>query len=129
MRAKAFTLSSRKWPHLATRAQLLVRASFGRAGESLDTVTDAELIAWAAADLATVTCIDIRPEDAVVQRWPGGLPQYGAGHLDRVAAIESAVAQLGGIEVAGALLSGVGVPACVASGTAAAERVHARVAT
>ncbi|MFC9658601.1 protoporphyrinogen oxidase [Nocardia sp. NPDC127606] len=124
LRAKAFTLSSRKWPHLAERDVALVRASFGRLGDDKPlSWTDDDLIAAAVADLSTVTGIPIAPIEAVVQRWPGGLPQYAPGHTERIAALESAVAPLDGIAVAGAYLHGVGVPACVASGTAAAERV------
>ncbi|MFC4602792.1 protoporphyrinogen oxidase [Rhodococcus kronopolitis] len=128
LRAKAFTLSSRKWPHLARRGAALVRASFGRFGDAaLVEASDAELVALARADLETVTGVSVDPADAVVQRWRGGLPQYGPGHLDAVAEIEAGVAQLPGLAVAGALLHGVGVPACVASATAAARTV-ARVA-
>ncbi|MGW6698615.1 protoporphyrinogen oxidase [Nocardia sp. NPDC055049] len=124
LRAKAFTLSSRKWPHLAERDVALVRASFGRLGDDKPlSWTDDDLIAAAVADLSTVTGIPITPIEAVVQRWPGGLPQYAPGHTERIAALESAIAPLDGIAVAGAYLHGVGVPACVASGTAAAERV------
>lgn len=124
VRAKAFTLSSRKWPHLAERGVALVRASFGRFGDdSVLARTDAELAAAAVEDLSTVTGLDLAPSDAVVQRWRGGLPQYAPGHTERVAAIESALAGLPGLAVAGAYLHGVGVPACAASGTAAAERI------
>ena len=124
LRAKAFTLSSRKWPHLAERDVALVRASFGRLGDDKSlSWTDDDLVAAAVADLSTVTGIPITPLEAVVQRWPGGLPQYAPGHTERIATLESAIAPLDGIAVAGAYLHGVGVPACVASGTAAAERV------
>ncbi|MGW0634099.1 protoporphyrinogen oxidase [Nocardia salmonicida] len=124
LRAKAFTLSSRKWPHLAERDVALVRASFGRLGDDTSlSWTDDDLVAAAVADLSTVTGIPITPLEAVVQRWPGGLPQYAPGHTERIATLESAIAALDGIAVAGAYLHGVGVPACVASGTAAAERV------
>ncbi|TCJ94919.1 protoporphyrinogen oxidase [Nocardia alba] len=124
LRAKAFTLSSRKWPHLAEREVALVRASFGRLGDDKPLFwTDEDLIAAAVADLSTVTGIPIAPIEVVVQRWPGGLPQYAPGHVERIAALESAIADLDGIAVAGAYLHGVGVPACVASGTAAARRV------
>jgi oxygen-dependent protoporphyrinogen oxidase len=124
LRAKAFTLSSRKWPHLAERHVALVRASFGRLGDDKPlSWTDDDLIAAAVADLSTVTGISIAPIEAVVQRWPGGLPQYAPGHTEQIAALESAIAALDGIAVAGAYLHGVGVPACVASGTAAAERI------
>ncbi|WP_454196866.1 protoporphyrinogen oxidase [Nocardia sp. Marseille-Q1738] len=127
LRAKAFTLSSRKWPHLAHRENLLVRASFGKFGDDAAlSWPDAELVAAAAEDLATVTGVAIAPSAAVVQRWPGGLAQYAPGHTARIAAVEAEVATLDGLAVAGAYLHGVGVPACVASGTAAAQRIAAR---
>ncbi|MDO3648976.1 protoporphyrinogen oxidase [Nocardia mangyaensis] len=130
LRAKAFTLSSRKWPHLAERDVALVRASFGRFGdESPLTWSDDELIAAAVTDLSTVTGLPVTPLEAVVQRWPGGLPQYAPGHTDRIATLESAIAPLDGLAVAGAYLHGVGVPACIAAGTAAADRIVTSLAT
>ncbi len=121
---KAFTLSSRKWPHLGERDAVLLRASLGRFGDgTASNRSDAESIEVALADLAAVANIDARPVAATVQRWPGGLPQYAPGHLDRVAAIEAAVADLPGLEVAGAWQRGVGVPACIASATTAAARL------
>ncbi|NMN94032.1 protoporphyrinogen oxidase [Antrihabitans stalactiti] len=126
LRAKAFTLSSRKWPHLAEREVKLVRASFGRFGDPVSAWSDAELIGAAREDFAVVSGVLAEPVDALVQHWPDGLPQYGPGHLDRVAAVEAGIAELDGIEIAGAFLHGVGVPACVASGAAAATRLVAR---
>ena len=126
LRAKAFTLSSRKWPHLADRDVAIVRASFGRFGDdSLLALSDTELVTAAPEDLATVTGISIRPFASAVQRWRSGLPQYAPGHTEIVSAIESAVAATPGLAVAGAYLHGVGVPACAASGTAAAEQILA----
>lgn len=124
MQAKAFTLSSRKWPHLAERDTALVRASLGRFGD--DSVLrrgDDELIAAAVTDLAAVSGTTIEPLAARVQRWPGGLAQYAPGHQDRIQVIESAVAEVERLALAGAYLHGVGVPACVASGTDAANRI------
>ncbi|MEU1980328.1 protoporphyrinogen oxidase [Nocardia sp. NPDC019395] len=124
LRAKAFTLSSRKWPHLAARDTAVVRVSFGRFGDdSVATLPDPELIAAATADLATVTGAPITPRSAVVQRWPGGLAQYAPGHLDRVAEIESELAGFDDLTVTGAYLHGVGVPACIASASTAAQRI------
>ncbi|WP_228002024.1 protoporphyrinogen oxidase [Nocardia australiensis] len=124
LRAKAFTLSSRKWTHLSERENASVRISFGKFGDDSTLAwSDADLISAAAEDLATVTGATIEPLDALVRRWPGGLAQYGPGHTTRVAEIESAVADFAGLAVAGAYLHGVGVPACVASGTAAAHRI------
>lgn len=127
--AKAFTFSSRKWAHVRGDGVLLVRGSLGRHGEvSALQRDDAELVADVRADLATLTGLTAEPVDAVVARWGGGLPQYAPGHLDTVAAIESAVAALPGVAVAGATLHGVGIPACVATADAAAERIAAALA-
>lgn len=123
--AKAFTFSSRKWPHLrGSDGELLVRASVGRFadGDELRT-TDDELLARVRADLAELTGVRAAPVDSRVVRWGGGLPQYGVGHLDTVAAIRRAVAETPGLAVAGAALDGVGVPACVGTGEAAADEI------
>lgn len=126
--AKACTLSSRKWPTLGGPEVQLLRMSFGRHGQAeIVDRPDSELIALARADLETMFGVTSAPVDAVVQRWHGGLPQYGPGHDAKVAAIEAGVAALPGLEVAGALLHGVGVPACVAGGRAAAERIVADI--
>ncbi|WP_280402274.1 protoporphyrinogen oxidase [Nocardia carnea] len=124
LRAKAFTLSSRKWPHLAARDTAVVRVSFGRFGDDTAVaLPDDDLVAVATADLATVTGVPIVPLSAAVQRWPGGLAQYAPGHTERVAEIESAVAGFGDLAVTGAYLHGVGVPACVAAATTAAHHI------
>ncbi|WP_280354479.1 protoporphyrinogen oxidase [Nocardia otitidiscaviarum] len=128
LRAKAFTLSSRKWPHLADRDVALVRASFGRFGDPVPlSWPDTELVAAAVDDLTAVTGVPIRPLAAVVQRWPGGLPQYAPGHSERIAALRDTLADRPGLALAGAYLDGVGVPACAASGTAAAARIAAHL--
>ncbi|MGU3433323.1 protoporphyrinogen oxidase [Actinomycetes bacterium M1A6_2h] len=124
LRAKAFTLSSRKWPHLADRGVPLVRCSFGRFGDdAIVDATDADIVAAAREDLRTVLGIAEAPTETVVQRWRGGLPQYAPGHTERVSAIARAVDGEAGLELAGAYLHGVGVPACIASGTRAAQRL------
>ncbi|MEV0359766.1 protoporphyrinogen oxidase [Nocardia sp. NPDC050697] len=126
LRAKAFTLSSRKWPHLAARGGALVRASFGRFGDPGPlSWTDGELVTAAVEDLRVVTGVAVEVEQFAVQRWPGGLAQYAPRHTERIAVLESGIAGLPGLAVAGAYLHGVGVPACVAAGTAAARRAAA----
>ena len=67
------------------------------------------------ADLADAVGLVARPVDVHVQRWGGGLPQYAVGHLDRVARIRAAVAEVAGLAVCGAAYDGVGIPAVIAS--------------
>lgn len=129
LHAKAFTHSSRKWPHLAGSGPVLLRASVGRFGASAVLERDDdEIVALVRADLHAVHGISAAPIDTVVQRWPAGLPQYGPGHGAVVAELEEAVAGMAGLEVAGSVLHGVGVPACISTGRAAAERVAAHLA-
>ena len=136
LHAKAFTHTARKWPHLAPEATdglVRLRASLGRAGADLETaaalrVPDEELVARVRADLAVLTGITATPVATHVQRWGGGLPQYGVGHGELVDELETAVSRLPGLAVAGALLHGVGVPACVATARVAADRVAEHLA-
>ncbi|MQA09074.1 MAG: protoporphyrinogen oxidase [Pseudonocardiaceae bacterium] len=126
--AKAFTFSSRKWTHYGD-GQVLLRGSVGKYGEpGALRFDDDELVRLVREDLAELTGIREYPVQAVVTRWGGGLPQYGVGHLDEVARIERAVAELPGLAVAGAALHGVGVPACIGTAEAAADQLAAELA-
>lgn len=119
--AKAFTYSARKWDHLDG---VVLRASVGRFGDvTALKATDTELAGRVREDLAELTGIEATPKAVHVQRWGGGLPQYGVGHVARVARIEAAVAAEEGLEIVGAALHGVGIPACIATADAAATRL------
>ena len=125
--AKAFTLSSRKWPHLAERGGALVRASFGRFGD--DAIVRAEeddLVDYALDDLQRLTGFDGRAAgvaEIFTQRWFGGLPRFDAGHLETVAGVRGALAATPGIDATGAWAGGVGVPNVIADARAAAARI------
>jgi oxygen-dependent protoporphyrinogen oxidase len=126
--SKAFTFSSRKWAHLDD-GPLLVRGSVGRFGEpGALRADDDELVRLVRADLAELTGVTAEPVETSVMRWGGGLPQYGVGHLDVVAEVEQAVADVPGLAIAGAALHGVGIPACIATASAAAGRVTSEFA-
>ncbi|GLY54591.1 protoporphyrinogen oxidase [Lentzea sp. NBRC 102530] len=124
--AKAFTFSTRKWAHYGE--PVILRGSVGRHGETaLLQRSDADLVKAVRNDLRELTGITATPIDSVVQRWGGGLPQYGVGHVDLVDTIERGIADVPGLAVAGATLHGVGVPACIATADAAAARVAAHL--
>ncbi|HEY1840847.1 MAG TPA: protoporphyrinogen oxidase [Mycobacterium sp.] len=123
LRAKAITLSSRKWGRRGEVESL--RLSFGRLGDDrAATASNAELLAWATQDLATVFGVAVDPVDAHVQRWPDAMPQYGPGHRDLVTELRAGLPPT--LAVAGGYLDGIGVPACIgAAGRAAADAVRA----
>jgi protoporphyrinogen/coproporphyrinogen III oxidase len=135
---KAATFSAQKWPHLAPSGDpddpddtSVLRLSIGRHGDAASASAlrrdDDDLVSAARSDLGALTGIEDVPVESAVVRWPGGLPQYGVGHLERVAALEDGVAALPGLAIAGAALHGVGVPACLATADAAAERIAAHL--
>jgi protoporphyrinogen/coproporphyrinogen III oxidase len=120
LRAKAITLSSRKWgrPHDVE----LLRLSFGRFGDDVArTASDDELVTWGVEDLQTVFGVAVEPVEAHVARWLDAMPQYGPGHGGLAAKIEESLPAT--LALAGNYLSGIGVPACIASGVAAADRL------
>lgn len=125
--AKAFTFSSKKWPHLAERGGLTLRASFGRFGDDALIREDEDtLVDYALDDLKTITGFDAREAgvaEIYVQRWLGGIPRYDEHHLEHVAAARAAVAEVPGVEVTGSWAGGVGVPAVIADARAAAARL------
>lgn len=120
LRAKAITLSSRKWG-IPGDLQFL-RMSFGRFGDRLAvTASDEELRAWAVDDLFTVFGLAVQPVEARVQRWIEAMPQYGPGHAEVVAQLRAGLPET--LAVAGSYLDGIGVPACISAAGKAVERV------
>jgi oxygen-dependent protoporphyrinogen oxidase len=126
---KASTFSSAKWGWLdaAGGGTAYVRASVGRAGEAASLQRpDADLARVAHEEIGRALGRTLPASlDVHVQRWGGALPQYAVGHLDLVAAIRSAVADVPGLELAGAAYDGVGIPATIGTGRrAAAALLH-----
>lgn len=120
LRAKAITLSSRKWG--ARGGAQLLRLSFGRFGDRVAADTsDDELLTWALGDVATVFGLTVEPVDVRIRRWVDAMPQYGPGHADLVAEVRAGLPPT--LAVAGSYLDGIGVPACVGAAGRAAERV------
>jgi oxygen-dependent protoporphyrinogen oxidase len=126
LRAKAITLSSRKWGQRGNVE--LVRLSYGRFGDDVArNAGDEDLLEWASQDLATVFGVNVEPVDCHVHRWIDAMPQYGPGHPGLVADLRAGLPPT--LAVAGGYLDGIGVPACVAAATrAAASLVTTRVA-
>lgn len=128
VKAKAFTFSSRKWPHLAERGGAIVRASFGRFGDNVAlTASEDDLVDWALDDLKTITGFDGRDaglEEIFVHRWFGGLPRFDEHHLATVDNVRNIIDKVDGISVTGAWASGVGVPAVVADARVVAKQLR-----
>ena len=133
----ACSFGSNKWPHWAAAGTTVMRISVGRAtDQSWTTFGDEALVERLCQELETV--LSRRPGGNAtalpaplawrVSRWPGSMPQYEVGHLDRVASGRALLARCAPmVSLAGASYNGVGVPACIGSGRRAAKEVLAAV--
>ncbi len=119
---KAVTVSSVKWPHLATddgaRAAGLDRAL--RRHRPRCNRDDDELVAAVRADLAALLGLDAEPARDGRRALGRGPAAVRGGHGDRVRGDRAGGGRGAGLAVAGAALHGVGVPACLGTGNAAA---------
>lgn len=123
----AATYLSRKWPDPGFGDRAVIRCFVGAVGfEDVVDEPDEDIVEAVARHLAAVLPLPERPEASHVVRWPGSMPQFEVGHLERVRRVEAALPP--GIFVAGNAYLGVGVADAVRSGEQAAERVGAHLA-
>jgi protoporphyrinogen/coproporphyrinogen III oxidase len=115
---------SSKWPHRAPDDHVLLRTFFGGARDpkALER-SDVELVSRARSRLRPLLGISGEPVVTRVYRWERASAQHEVGHLDRMAAIERALARHPGLFVTGSGFRGVGIPDCVADGRATAKAV------
>lgn len=124
----ACSYSHRKFAGRAPGKAALLRAFVGGAlhPERLE-CDDRELVARVRRTLGELLGITRPPLLSRVERHPEGIPQYGVGHLELVARIESRLAQWPSLELAGNGLTGIGIPDCVRRAEQCADRLLARI--
>jgi protoporphyrinogen/coproporphyrinogen III oxidase len=117
---------SSKWPHRAPDNRVLLRTFVGgaRDPEALNR-SDDDLVARSMAALTPLVGITGKPLFTRVYRFDRGNAQHEVGHLERMAAIERALARHPGLFLTGSGFRGVGIPDCVADGRATARHVAA----
>jgi protoporphyrinogen/coproporphyrinogen III oxidase len=124
----AATFLSRKWPEGRSGTRAVVRCFVGAVGfEDVLESPDADIVEALSRHLAALLPLPGGPEAWGVVRWPRSMPQYEVGHLERVAAIGSALPP--GIFVSGNAYAGVGIADSVRSAGEAAERVRDHLST
>jgi protoporphyrinogen/coproporphyrinogen III oxidase len=123
MMVTAVTFLDRKWPRLRRDDDVLLRAHVGRSDDvRWSELSDEELITRVNEELFALLPKWNTPSQALVQRWPLGLPQYRTGHELLIERARTASAHYG-VALAGNAFDGVGVPASIGSGRRAAREV------
>ena len=120
----ACSYASSKWPHWAEPDEVVLRVSAGRSGDRRAMeMSDVEVVQAMHNELVEALQLTQAPIRARVARWVDAFPQYGVGHLERVARLESALRRdLPSVQVVGAAYRGLGITTCIAQGRAAVRR-------
>ncbi len=116
MMVTALTFLDRKWPHLRSNDDVLLRAHVGRIDdERWAQMSDEELTERVASEMRVLLPRFEDTFSSVVQRWPAGLPQYYLGHDTMVTNAKAAAAAIR-VALCGNAYDGVGIPASIGSG-------------
>lgn len=127
--ALAISFSSSKFPGRAPEGHVLLRVFLGGALDpERAALDDARLVTLAREEVGDLLGASGEPSLVEIARWPGAMPQYHLGHVERLARIDRRLATLPGVALAGAAYEGVGIPQVIASGQSAAARVLGHIA-
>jgi oxygen-dependent protoporphyrinogen oxidase len=125
-RLVACTWVGTKFPNRVPGGKVVARCFLGGMGDAAVLgESDDAVVAAVAAELQEIAGITARPKWSRIFRWPRSMAQYTVGHTQRLAEMESRVAQIPGLHLAGNAYTGIGIPDCIRRGKAAAERILA----
>jgi oxygen-dependent protoporphyrinogen oxidase len=106
--------ASTVFPFRAEGGRVLYTCMVGGARRpELVKLSEEELVALAREELKELAGVTASPSFTQAIRWTRGIPQYNVGHLERVAAIDAALARLPGLHLAGNAYKGVGINDCI----------------
>jgi oxygen-dependent protoporphyrinogen oxidase len=108
----------------APEGKALMRVMIGGATDpgALD-VDDETLVATVRAELRQTMGLHVAPEFVRIIRHQRGIPQYVAGHVDRLARIDERLRAHPGLFLAGNSYRGVSINSCIAEAGPLAENV------
>lgn len=123
----ASTWTSSKWGHTAPAGKRLIRCYVGHAGNDKDVeLSDEEMTKAVRRDLQTLMGLTAEPQFVEITRLRRGMPQFGVGHVEHVAAFRASLAKkLPGVYATGVSFDAVGLPDCVRRGKDSAEQILA----
>ncbi len=122
----AATFVHNKFPHRAPDDRALLRCFFaGSSAEKVWPLSDDEIIAIVRNELQQILGLRAMPLFARVYKWKSAMAQYGVGHLERLARINTLLQQTPSLALSGNGYRGIGVPDCVRSGSEAVKQLLA----
>jgi oxygen-dependent protoporphyrinogen oxidase len=82
-----------------------------------------EMLVRVFKDLRDLLGVETKPLFSRVAKWPGSMPQYHVGHLERIKRIEDLAQHLPSFALAGNAYTGAGISDCIREGERAAEKI------
>jgi oxygen-dependent protoporphyrinogen oxidase len=124
----ACTFVHKKFPHRAPEGSALLRCFISSSRvPGLLGYSDGAIEETVLRELKEILGLSVKPRFTRVFRWECALPQYEAGHLERVAEMEKLLAELPGAHIIGNSFHGIGIPDCIRSARLAVERITSSV--
>src|SRR5262249_11105879 len=127
-RVIACTFAHNKFENRAPEGIALLRVFMGgsRDPEILDQ-TDEQISEIVRRELREILNIDATPQFIRVFKWHKAMPQYGVGHLLRIARLEMHMQRFPSLHLSGNAYHGIGIPDCVRAGRSAADAIMRRM--
>lgn len=124
----ACTFVHNKFENRAPVGTALLRVFMGgsRDSEILD-LTEEEIVNIVRRELRDILQIGATPHFVRVFKWHKAMPQYGVGHLLRIARLEMHMQRFPRLHLSGNAYHGIGIPDCVRAGRAAADAIMRRM--
>jgi oxygen-dependent protoporphyrinogen oxidase len=115
---------SATFPGRATEDQVLLTQILGGArNPEFVRLDDGDMLQLVREELMVTMGIQTPPSHAKIVRWPKAIPQYVAGHAERLESIEARVGALGGVFLGGNAYYGIGINDCTAHAEILGPRV------
>ena len=120
----ACTFCSVKFGNRAPQGMVLLRAFVGGALQpEMFALDEQEMLSRVLGDLRELLGIETPPLFSRIARWPGSMPQYHVGHLDRIERIRTMAFAVPRFVLAGNAYTGSGISDCIREGENAAEQI------
>jgi oxygen-dependent protoporphyrinogen oxidase len=119
--------NSSLFPNRAPQDRVLLTSFLGGATDpDAASLSDSALVALAHRELIPTLGLKSQPVASHITAYERAIPQYNLGHLDRLAAIQSELAQIPGLHLTGNYLRGPSIGACIEQAQAVAESIRIR---
>ena len=124
----ACTFVHNKFDHRAPKSTALLRVFMGGSRDTeILNLSEEHITEVARRELCEILKLDAEPQLVRVFKWHKAMPQYGVGHLLRIARLEMHMQRFPTLHLSGNAYHGIGISDCVRAGRNAADAIMRRM--